>query len=56
MRRGDLIRGIAAEGLFLYEITVLCQVIPLTNPHALRKIRGIQHTKEKRLTHSLPFT
>ena len=49
-----MIRGIAASEQFIDEIVLLCQVIPLTNPHALRKIRGIQKQKEKRLTRSLP--
>jgi hypothetical protein len=31
-------------------------VIPLTSIDDVRKIRGIQRTKEKRLTRSLPFT
>jgi hypothetical protein len=49
-----MIRVIAAEEWFLYETMQLCLAITLTNPHALRKIRGIQGTKEKRLTRSLP--
>ena len=51
-----MIRGIAAEEWFIYEITQLCLVITLTSLQKLRKIRGIQTTKEKRLTRSLPFT
>jgi hypothetical protein len=42
-----MIRGIAAEGQFLYEITLLCQVIALTNLDGLHKIRGIPKTKRK---------
>jgi hypothetical protein len=49
-----MIRGIAASEPFIYEITVLCQVIALTSSYKLRKIRGIQKQKEKRLTRSLP--
>jgi hypothetical protein len=49
-----LIRGIAASEGFIYEITWLCPAITLTNLHQLRKIRGIQKQKEKRLTRSLP--
>jgi hypothetical protein len=55
MRRGHLVRGIAAEGRFLYEVTVLCQAVALTTLDELRKIRGIQKQKEKRLTRSLPL-
>jgi hypothetical protein len=50
-----MIRGIAAEGLFVYEIMWLCLVIALTNLDELRKIGGIQKQKEKRLTRSLPY-
>ena len=53
-RRVYLILGIAAEELFTYEITQLCPVITLTSSYKLRKIRGIQKQKEKRLTRSLP--
>jgi hypothetical protein len=42
-----MIRGIAAEERFAYEIMLLCLVIPLTSSYKLRKIRGIQRTKEK---------
>jgi hypothetical protein len=42
-----MIRGIATEEQFVYEIILLCLVIPLTSLDALRKIRGIQATKEK---------
>ncbi len=42
-----MIRGIAAEELFIYEIMWLCLVIALTSLQKLRKIRGIQGTKEK---------
>jgi hypothetical protein len=55
-RRGGMIRGIAAEERFVYEIMQLCLVITLTNLDDLLKIRGIQKQKEKRLTRSLPFT
>ncbi len=51
-----MIRGIAAEEGFIYEILLAGLVITLTIPHKLPKIRGIQKTKEKRLTRSLPFT
>jgi hypothetical protein len=54
-RRGHLIRGIAAEERFVDEITLLCLLIALTNLHQLRNIKGIQGTKEKRLTRSLPL-
>jgi hypothetical protein len=54
MRREDMIRGIAAEERFVYEIMWLCLEIPLTSLHQLHKIRGIQKQKEKRLTRSLP--
>ena len=46
-RRGHLIRGIVTEERFIDEITWLCPVIPLTSLDELRKIRGIQGTKEK---------
>jgi hypothetical protein len=49
-----MIRGIAAGERFVYEIMWLCLLIALTNLHQLRKIRGIQGIKEKRLTRSLP--
>jgi hypothetical protein len=39
--------GIAAEERFVYEIIWLFLGITLTSPHELRKIRGIQGTKEK---------
>jgi hypothetical protein len=39
---------------FIYEILWLCPVIPLTSSYKLRKIKGIQKQKEKRLTRSLP--
>jgi phage replication O-like protein O len=42
-----MIRGIATEEQFVYEIILLCLVIPLTSLDALRKIGGIQQTKEK---------
>jgi hypothetical protein len=42
-----LIWGIATEERFIYEIMVVCLVIPLTSLDELRKIRGIQGTKEK---------
>jgi hypothetical protein len=42
-----MIRGIAAEEWFLYEITWLCQVIPLTNRQKLHKIRGQSRHKRK---------
>jgi hypothetical protein len=54
-----MIRGIATEEQFLYEIMWLYLVITLTNLDELRKIRGIQGTKvqkKRRLTRSLPFT
>src|ERR671915_1125478 len=51
---GDMIRGIAALEKFIYEIMLLCLVMTLTSLHELRKIRGIQKQKEKRLTPSLP--
>jgi hypothetical protein len=51
-----MIRGIAAEEWFIYEIMRLYPVITLTNLDGLRKIRSIQKQKEKRLTRSLPFT
>ena len=35
---------------------VLCLVITLTSLDEVRKIKGIQKQKEKRLTHSLPFS
>jgi hypothetical protein len=56
LRRGYLIRGITIEEGFLYEIMQLCLVITLTSSYKLRKIRGIQKQKEKRLTRSLPFS
>ena len=34
-------------GRFIYEIMWLCLMITLTNLNELRKIRGIQGTKEK---------
>ena len=49
-----MIRGTAAEGQFVYEILWLCPVFALTSLDELRKIRGIQKQKEKRLTRSLP--
>jgi hypothetical protein len=42
-----MIRGIAAEERFIYEIMRLCLVITLTRLDELRKIRVIQGTKEK---------
>jgi hypothetical protein len=42
-----LSRGIAAEERFVYEIMLLCLVIPLTSLQKLRKIEDIQNTKEK---------
>jgi hypothetical protein len=54
-RRGGMIRGIAAEERFVYEIMQLCLVITLTNLDDLLKIRRIQKQKEKRLTRSLPY-
>ena len=42
-----MIRGIAIEESFLYEIMWLCQVITLTRLQKLRKIEDIQGTKEK---------
>jgi hypothetical protein len=42
-----MIRGIAAEGLFLYEIILLCLEIPLTRLHQLHKIGDIPKTKRK---------
>jgi hypothetical protein len=39
--------GIIAEERFVYEIILVCLVITLTSLHQLRKIRGIQGTKEK---------
>jgi hypothetical protein len=47
MEKRALIREIATEGLFIYEITVLCQAITLTRSDNLRKIRGIPKTKRK---------
>jgi hypothetical protein len=47
MRRGNLIRGIAAEERFIYEIRLVCLVMTLTSLDELRKIGGIQGTKEK---------
>jgi hypothetical protein len=47
VRRGHLIQGIAAEERFVYEIMWLCLEIPLTDLDELRKIKGIQGTKEK---------
>ena len=49
-----MIRGIAASEPFVYDIVLLCLVITLTSLDELRKIRGIQKQKEKRLTRSLP--
>ena len=45
MRR--MIRGIATEEQFIYEITWLCLVLTLTSLQKLSKIRGIHGTKEK---------
>ena len=50
-----MIRGTSTEERFVDEITQLCLAITLTNLHQLRKIRGIQKQKEKRLTRSLPL-
>jgi hypothetical protein len=41
-----MIRGIAAWEGFIYEIMVLCLVIPLTSLQKLRKIRDIQKQKK----------
>jgi hypothetical protein len=46
-RRGSLIRGIAVEEQFIYEIISLCLGNTLTDLDEVRKIRGIQGTKEK---------
>jgi hypothetical protein len=46
-RRGDMIRGTATEERFIYEIMWLCLAMTLTSLQQLRKIRGIQGTKEK---------
>jgi hypothetical protein len=45
-----MIRGIAAEEKFNYEIMVVCLVITLTGLDELRKIMGIQGTKEKTIS------
>jgi hypothetical protein len=47
VRQAEMIRGIAAEKRFLYEIMLLCPVITLTSLDELRKIRGIQTHKRK---------
>jgi hypothetical protein len=47
MKRGRLIRGIAAEERFVDEIILVCLVITLTSLQKLLKIRSIQGTKEK---------
>jgi hypothetical protein len=49
-RRGEMIRGIAIEESFLYEITWLCLIIALTTLGKVRKIRGIHGTKEKTIS------
>jgi hypothetical protein len=56
MSRGHLIRGTAASELFVYEITLLCSVIPLTHSDNLRKIRGIPKTKRKAADPLAAFT
>jgi hypothetical protein len=50
-----MIRGIAAKKGFLYEILWLCLESALTSLDELRKMRGIQKQKEKRLTRPLPL-
>jgi hypothetical protein len=50
-----MIWGIGASGRFIYEIMLLYPVVTLTSLDELRKIRGIQKQKEKRLTRSLPL-
>jgi hypothetical protein len=44
---GDIIRGIDAEKQFIDEIILLCLGTALTRSYKLRKIRGVQDTKEK---------
>jgi hypothetical protein len=55
-RRGNMIRGIAAEERFAYEIMRSCLVITLTSLDELRKIRGIQDTKEKTISELSSFS
>jgi hypothetical protein len=42
-----MIRGIATEERFVYEIMLACLVIKLTGLDELRNIKSIQGTKEK---------
>jgi hypothetical protein len=46
-RRGGTIRGIAADGQFVYEIMLLCLVLTLTTLQKLRKMGASKSTKEK---------
>jgi hypothetical protein len=45
--KGHLLQEMAVEERYVYEIIWLCLVITLTNLDEVRKIRGIQGTKEK---------
>jgi hypothetical protein len=53
VRRGGMVRGIAAEERFLYEIMLGGLVLTLTNLDEMRKIRGIPKQKKRRPASSL---
>jgi hypothetical protein len=46
-KKRHLVRGIAAEERFIYEIMWLCLVLTLTCLDEVRKMRSIQGIKEK---------